>query len=483
MSDTQTLLAKITALRQRLEQAQGLVRDAGTAAAALMPPDAASAPTMETLEIKVAAGARLHALLETSLRQLPEALGQNSEPTRLPPRLTARAARLLERARDVLDQLRRLADEPCLQAEKDPLAVLYREATAMIDTVLRTIQAFPETPSVQLRLCEGLEAILAVVSEHLLILRAGLREQQREETVIRTLADLLIGIAAGQSLDSSALAKLAEQVLDDAHQDRALRFFYQLPDNPVRFIACHCLTVAQVAARITRHEAEWRQRPLEPVMAALVHDVGMLCVPREILAHPGPLDEAQKRQIETHAHAGAEMLARSLPGMNTLSEAAAYHHERLDGTGYPSGLRDQQITPLVRLLAVGDVYAALCLPRPQRPAFDTRTAVTDTLLLAEQGLLDRHQAELLLKLSFYPPGSLVELADGAVAMVVATHQGRRDLNTPARPVLAVLTDSHGQPLPAPHHVDLSECESRSIVRNVAVAERRRVLGRHYPSLS
>src|SRR5207249_69187 len=112
-------------------------------------------------------------------------------------------------------------------------------------------------------------------------------------------------------------------------------------------------------------------------------------------------------------------------------------------------LRDVQVSPLVRLLAVCDVYAALCSPRPHRSALDTRTALTDTLLLAEQGALDPHQAELLLKLTFYPPGTLVELADGAVGLVVATHQGRRDPSAPARPVVALVADSSGRSLPTP----------------------------------
>jgi HD-GYP domain-containing protein (c-di-GMP phosphodiesterase class II) len=197
---------------------------------------------------------------------------------------------------------------------------------------------------------------------------------------------------------------------------------------------------------------------------------------------PGLLDDRQRRAVEAHTRVGAEILARLLPGGAWLAEAAAGHHERLDGTGYPAGLRDRQIAQLTRLVAVCDVYATLCTPRPHRPALDTRTALTDTLLLAEQGSLDRYQAERLLQLSFYPVGAVVELADGAVGLVVATHLGRRDLNTPARPVLALLTDGDGLPLPRPQHVDLAQCESRSIVRTLPETERRERLGGRYPEL-
>jgi len=187
--------------------------------------------------------------------------------------------------------------------------------------------------------------------------------------------------------------------------------------------------------------------------------------------------------VETHALLGASMATRIAPCATWLVEAAGQHHERLDGTGYPGGLCEPQIKSLVRLLAVCDVYGAMCQPRAYRPALDTRTALTDALLLAEKGGLDRNHAERLLYLSFYPVGSVVELSDGAVGVVIATHQGRRDLNSPARPIVALLTDVHGQLLPSPGHIDLSEVEGRGILRGMTSAERRERLGRRYPDLA
>jgi hypothetical protein len=105
------------------------------------------------------------------------------------------------------------------------------------------------------------------------------------------------------------------------------------------------------------------------------------------------------------------------------------------------------------------------------------------LLLADQGALDPREAERLLLLSFYPVGSVVELADGAVGLVVATHTAREDLNTPARPVVALIRDGRGQPLPGPHYLDLAWCEGQSIVRTLSAPERRGVLGQRYPQLA
>src|SRR5581483_927394 len=119
---------------------------------------------------------------------------------------------------------------------------------------------------------------------------------------------------------------------------------------------------------------------------------------------------------------------------------------------------------------------------PHRPAIDTRTALTDTLLLADQGVLDRFQAERLLLLSFYPVGSLVELNDGAVALVTATHREQKAVANPARPVVLLLTDTQRLLLPIPHQVDLADCPGRSILRTLPAQDRRASLGTHYPEI-
>jgi hypothetical protein len=362
----------------------------------------------------------------------------------------------------------------------DPLAVLYRETAAMVDASLRMVPLFPDAASAQMHLCEGIEATLNVVATRLKTLTAGVERHRQEATRIHRLADLLTALEADRLGDLQPFIDLAEDVLADARAGGPLRFLEGDATRPAHFVACHSLTVARVVARVLRFDLDLRARPLEPVLAALLHDVGMLRVPAEILAIPGRLSDEQRRAVEAHCRVGAEVAARLLPGATWLSEAALSHHERLDGTGYPDGLREFQLAPLTRLLAVCDVYAGICACRPDRPARETRTALADTLLLAEQGQLDRTYAEHLLQLTFYPVGSAVELADGSLGMVVATPNNRRDFHSPARPVIALLTDAQGEPLPTPRHLDLAQCDSHSIVRSLSSIERRELLLRRFP---
>jgi hypothetical protein len=488
MTETRMLLGKIQALRQRLEQAQGLANEARYAAASLVEETTAAGRGLTVFERLVEEDGAYDHQLDSVVRPLTATI-RGDDPHPLPRQLTSRARRALENGRDLLLRLRQLADAfeqvpeseaPPLLDRQDPLARLYRETVALSDTALRMIPLFPETASSQLRLCEGLEAIFSVVAARLLTLTAGVQRQRKELAGVTRLAELLTALDHGQAMEKRPFLEMAEEVLSDAQECGPLRFLEGDPHNPAHFAACHGLTTARVLGRIIRHDPELKSRPLDALLAALVHDVGMLRVPAEFLAQPGPLSDEQRRAVEAHCHLGVSMAAPLLLDAPWLAEAICGHHERLDGTGYPDGLRDFQIKPLTRLLAVCDVYAAFCTHRSHRPARETRTALTDTLLLAEQGQLDRHYAECLLHLSFYPVGSIVELADGAVGVVVATPQPRRDLSSPARPVVALLTDPRGQPLPLPHHVDLAQCDSPSIVRTLSAAESRQLLGTRFP---
>jgi HD domain len=469
MSDTKELLQKIAALRQRLGPIAAPPADAGGVRT-----DSAHA----ALD-KVEQGGLHNRLIDRALRPLDPAI----QTAPLPVRLTASGARMLVKGRDLLQALRAVADDPALEADSlDPLAALHAGTVAMIDTVLRAVQAFPPSATEQLRLCEGLEAILAAVEERVGVLNAGLNHRRREIGHIDYLAEILRRLAAGQPVTLPPLLALAETVVHEARSGRPLRFLHAAAGDPARFVAAHSLTVAQVLARLLLQGADTGVPVQLAVTAALVHDVGMLRVPAEILGKPGALTDEERRLIEKHAGAGGPMVAPLWPGGGWPVDAVTDHHERPDGTGYPFGRKDTQVAEIVRLLAVCDTYAALCCPRPHRPAMDSRTALTETLMLAERDALDREQAERLLVLSFYPAGSVVELNDGAAALVLSAQPGLRALASPSRPIVLLLTDAHLQALALPRVIDLVQEKERSIVRGLPSTDRRRLLGQRYPEL-
>lgn len=483
MSETQQLLGKIAALRQRLEQAQvqaGRTRLDGASANEPVGPG-----RLWALQQHVEA-AHEHALqLDQAVKALAPA-DSSETPRPLPTQLTVRARKVLERGRDLLTQLRGLSGEQPLHDPDAPLARVYREATTLTETALRMAQLLPDRAAGQFAVCEGMEVLLGVVSDKLCVVKEGLADRRLQSSRLEQFAGLLLALERGRAVDPQPFLALAEALIDEAASNLPIRFH----DAPVwsekdiawvaRCVAAHGLTVAQVVARMARLSPELRGRHLEAVLAGLLHDVGMLCVPAELLWQAVPLDDAGRRTIEGHCQAGAALLMPLMPDAAWLHEAAGGHHERLDGTGYPDGRKGTTLGPITRLVAVCDVYAAACTARPYRPARDTRTALTDTLLLAESGALDRDLAERLLHLSFYPTGSVVELADGSVGLVVATPTGRREQANPARPVVAQLTTPQSEFLAAPRFLDLAACDGPGIIRSLSPEERRRVLSTRYP---
>jgi hypothetical protein len=470
MRNTKELLQKIAALRQHV----------GPQPAAPGHETSPATDPAEALKEKVEQGTWHNRLIDRTLR----AAGSTAAAAPLPIQLTASAQRLLLKGRSLLQALRELANEPAVLGDpQGPFAMLHARAAAMLDSVLRAVQAFPPSPSEQLRLCEGLEGILEAAEEHVATLGAGLNHRRGELERIVYLAEILRRLAGGQPVALPPLQALADTLVQEARAGQPLRLLRASASDPACFAAAHGLTVAQVLVRLILNGAENPTSLQLAVMAALVHDVGMTCVPAAILGKPGPLTDEERRLVERHAAAGGAMVAPLWPGGGWPVEAVTDHHERPDGTGYPLGRRDIQIGAFVRLLAVCDVYAALCCPRPHRGALDTRTALTETLLLAERDVLDRQQAERLLHLSFYPAGSVVELSDGAVALVYAAQPGQSGLTNPSRPVVLLLADAHSQPLPLPRLVDLLQEKDRSIVRGLPGPERRRFLETRYPVLA
>ena len=158
------------------------------------------------------------------------------------------------------------------------------------------------------------------------------------------LAEILTALAGNCSVESKGLGRSPSRFM--RKRSTAAQHFPEIgPDDLPRHIASHSLTVARVIARLARHDGEWRGKPLEPIVAALVHDVGMLKMPRELLGQTRPLTDEERRTMEAHALLGAEMASRITPNAIWLMEAAGQHHERLDGTGYPGGCASCKSSP------------------------------------------------------------------------------------------------------------------------------------------
>jgi HD-GYP domain-containing protein (c-di-GMP phosphodiesterase class II) len=161
------------------------------------------------------------------------------------------------------------------------------------------------------------------------------------------------------------------------------------------------------------------------VAAALTMNIGMLDLQQELLSVDGPLSDTQHSGVRQHCQHGVELLQQRGVADPLWLQAVLDHHERSDGSGYPSGKQAEAIELPARLLAAADVYCARVAGRQYRPPLQAHIALR-WLYLNEGARLDGTIAASFIKtLGIYPPGTGVRLRNGSVAVV--THRGRGSL--------------------------------------------------------
>jgi len=149
----------------------------------------------------------------------------------------------------------------------------------------------------------------------------------------------------------------------------------------------HCLLVTGVAVGFALEIRLAGQDVKRLGMAATLHDIGKARIPLSILDKPGRLDPDEDAIMRRHPTIGYELL-NDLPGISPeILDGVRHHHEYLDGSGYPDALTAPEISDLVRLLTISDIFAALIESRPYRPAMSRQSAYT--ILCSMDGKLEQ----------------------------------------------------------------------------------------------
>ncbi len=184
--------------------------------------------------------------------------------------------------------------------------------------------------------------------------------------------------------------------------------------------------------------------------SAMLHDMGKVVVPENILNKPGPLNKEEMAIAQGHALEGRNIL---MSGRNIFSGAVdvAYgHHENLDGTGYPRKLEGFQLNLNNKIVAIVDKYDAITSVRPYRPEGDHLRAVSILNKLVKENKIDRELTSSFVSyLGIYPPGCVVELSSGEVGIVLESN-----INQRLRPQILVVRTPNQEP--TQRFVDMSE---------------------------
>lgn len=240
-------------------------------------------------------------------------------------------------------------------------------------------------------------------------------------------------LKAGEPIDITPLAAVAEEMVDTmfTHGDAMLCLARIRAKDA--YLMEHSMNVAILLANFGRYLDLDRSVLKELTLGGLLHDVGKIMTPDEVLNKPGKLTDEEFAVMRQHVVHSYEILSNT-PGITaTMLEVAANHHERLDGTGYPQRLKGEQLSLYTRMSGIVDVYDAVTADRVYKQGMQP----TQAFRILLKGINHHFDAKLVTKfikcMGVYPVGTLVQLSNQRLAIVM-----QRNPHEPLKPVVKVI---------------------------------------------
>lgn len=257
------------------------------------------------------------------------------------------------------------------------------------------------------------------------LLEEAPRARQASDVACNVAAQMLEDVRAGRKLSAETIDSAVKPVVASVLRNADAFFWINSLLRRDSYIYSHAVNCSALAAALGRHMGF-----PEPVLVSLATggfllDVGKAELPEEVLNHPNQLDKEVMWSVKKHVEGSLRICEEAGIQDPDVREMIATHHERFDGSGYPSGLLRTRIPLFGRMGAVIDSFDAMTSHRAYQKAMSRHEALQH-LYRGHDQLYQRDIVEQLLQcLGIYPTGTLVELSTGEVGIVMAQNQSRR----------------------------------------------------------
>ncbi|WP_254050875.1 HD-GYP domain-containing protein [Zoogloea sp. LCSB751] len=241
---------------------------------------------------------------------------------------------------------------------------------------------------------------------------------------------------------------VAEMVLSVARNPDALLWLVRLKQTD-RYSYDHSLDVAAHVMIFGRALGLGEDAISTLGIAGMLQDVGKLRLPHRLLHKSGGLTSTEYEIFKTHVDYSKQILSASPHASQLMLEIVAKHHERVDGSGYPVGLRGEAVGIMAEIAGICDVYCAMTRERPYGPAESSQAALDAVRAQRGTRFSESVVDQFVQCIGLYPVGTLVELNSGEVAVVVAQNRIRR-----LKPRVMILLGPDKKPNTYPQTVDL-----------------------------
>ena len=268
---------------------------------------------------------------------------------------------------------------------------------------------------------------------------------------LQRLVDVLNSVRQGATLRVPDLEVVVDGMVDSVlRNSTAMALLVRLQEVD-DYTHAHSLATSMWALVFGRHLGLDRQSLKLLGLGGLLLDVGKTKLPQQLLQSTGEMTNAAKMHLRSHVRLGVELLRAADSIDPRIVDMVATHHERFDGSGYPNGLKGNQIPVFGRIAGIVDSYASMSSNTPYSEAMSSYDAMRQFKSLSDKSFQAELVEQFIQAIGIFPAGTLVELSTDEIAIVLKEHRASRLL-----PEVAIILDADGRKLDDFRVVDLAD---------------------------
>jgi HD-GYP domain-containing protein (c-di-GMP phosphodiesterase class II) len=289
--------------------------------------------------------------------------------------------------------------------------------------------------------------------------------KQAVESVYNTIVELTKGSNIKKKVISSEMGqnfqKIYGEILMDLSNNKDMLVSLSNLHDKDGYLFHHSVNVAILSGIIGLSKGYNRNQLMELGVGSLLFDIGMTFFPDDLWQKNTPFNLEQKERIKKHTEEGFNLLRKQFDISLLSAHCALQHHERYDGSGYPRGLKGNEIHEYAQIVAIADVYDALTSPRSYRNAYSAGEAIEFLYANGNKWFNVDLIKSFCSHIAIYPVASTVQLNTGQIGVVVSFIPKASN-----RPIVRIIQESGGQAVKSAYEIDLNKEFNITIIKTL-----------------